>query len=198
MMISNEFLYNVIRQHRGMPEELIDIKHKAFDVAKHHFDADHFVRVTTLDGQLVTTLFTEDEFEQFVTAREQAKQWADAADKYDEEVKLQHMKDELGTTDEHIAEAINPDHYNSYLVHMSDDLQWVDTMSRIPTLRRPERFIAALEMQIRKYMDRNGQKDDERQEWRKALWYMKYLNLYIANGCKPIKVEDYQDVLSQI
>lgn len=77
-----------------------------------------------------------------------------------------------------IKRAVNPNHYKSYI----DELEWLDAMSKIPTLRNPERFKAALELQIRKYLDRNGQKDDGLQELRKCRFYLQYLIKYIENG----------------
>jgi len=83
-------------------------------------------------------------------------------------------------------DAVNPSHYKGYV----EDMQWLDCMSKIPTLRHPERFKAALELQVRKYLDRNEQKDDSLQEFKKALFYLKYLIMYIENGNNPISAED--------
>jgi len=88
---------------------------------------------------------------------------------------------------------IDPTHYQGYV----EELQWLDTMSRIPTLRKPENFKAALELQIRKYLDRNGQKDAELQELRKAEWYLRYLIAYTFIG-GPIKVEDVERILKEL
>jgi hypothetical protein len=76
-----------------------------------------------------------------------------------------------------VNKAVDPNHYKGYI----DDLQWIDAMSKIPSLREPARFIAALELQIRKYMDRNGAKDLTIQEWKKARFYLVYLVAYIEN-----------------
>jgi len=86
--------------------------------------------------------------------------------------------------------AVDPKHYKGYV----DELQWLDTMSRIPTLRDPAKFEAAVELQIRKYLDRNGQKDDSLQELQKALWYLKYLIAYKKAG-RPIKVGEVESIL---
>lgn len=77
-----------------------------------------------------------------------------------------------------INKAVDPGHYKGYV----GEMQWLDAMSQIPSLRAPERFIAAVELQIRKYMDRNGAKDNTLQEWKKARFYMCYLIAYIENG----------------
>lgn len=81
-----------------------------------------------------------------------------------------------------IAKAVDPSHYKLYILEM----EWIDAMSKIPTLRKPERFIAALELQIRKYLDRNGGKDEPLQELKKAQFYLAYLIAYIANGYQII------------
>jgi hypothetical protein len=81
-----------------------------------------------------------------------------------------------------VSNAVNPSHYKNYI----EDMQWIDAMSRIPTLRKPERFKAAVEMQIRKYLDRNGGKDAELQELEKSLFYMMYLVEYVKNGHRPV------------
>lgn len=74
-----------------------------------------------------------------------------------------------------VEKAVDPSHYKSYI----DDYQWLDAMSRIPTLRNPELFCAALELQIRKYLDRNGGKDASIQELKKARFYLEYMIQYM-------------------
>lgn len=88
-----------------------------------------------------------------------------------------------------VAKAIDPSHYKGYI----EEMQWIDAMSKIPSLRKPERFIAALELQIRKYMDRNGAKDLTIQEWKKARFYMVYLVAYIDNDYVCIPVTEIQN-----
>jgi len=51
-------------------------------------------------------------------------------------------------------------------------------------------------LQVRKYLDRNGGKDEELQELQKALWYMKFLVAYIKNG-GPIKIENIEIILGE-
>jgi hypothetical protein len=90
-----------------------------------------------------------------------------------------------------ISEAVDPTHYKTYL----EDYQWLDAMSRIPTLRDPAKFEAAVELQIRKYLDRNGQKDNPIQELMKARWYLSYLIAYKKAG-RPILVSEMQAILA--
>jgi hypothetical protein len=110
---------------------------------------------------------------------------------HDEFKKAQEFKN---LVNEQIESAINPSHYQGYI----EELQWIEAMSRIPTLKSPEKFKAALELQVRKYLDRNGQKDTELQELKKALWYMKALVAYVANGCQPLNVSEIDRILSEV
>lgn len=87
-------------------------------------------------------------------------------------------------------DAINPSHYQGYVM----DLQWLETMQYLPHFRDPQSFKAAVELQIRKYLDRLGGKDEELQELNKALWYMKFLIAYIKNK-GPIRVKDIEIIL---
>jgi len=72
--------------------------------------------------------------------------------------------------------AVDPPHYKGYI----EDLQWLDAMSRIPSFKDPKVFIGALELQVRKYLDRMGQKDITYQEIGKALFYLEYWKQYIG------------------
>jgi len=90
-------------------------------------------------------------------------------------------------------DAINPPHYQSYI----DEYQWIEAMCRMQRFRDPERFKAAIELQIRKYLDRNGGKDSELQELEKALWYLKFLVAYIKNQNRPVFVSDIEAILKQ-
>ncbi len=85
-----------------------------------------------------------------------------------------------------IESQVNPRHYKNYI----DDYQWLDAMSRIPSFREPAIFKGALELQIRKYLDRKGRKDDDLQELKKALFYLQYKIKYIENDNKPVSAED--------
>jgi len=82
-------------------------------------------------------------------------------------------------------------HYQNYF----EDLQWIDAMAKIPRYREPAVFKAAVELQIRKYLDRVGKKDDELQELMKARWYLNYLCAYIKAGNVPIKASDVDRIL---
>lgn len=99
-----------------------------------------------------------------------------------------------------IKAAVNPSHHKSFLAgkigDIEIDLQWLEGQQLLPKYRDPELFIAAVELQVRKYLDRNGKKDDELQEFMKAKWYLDFIIAYIKNGKKPIRVEDIPALLA--
>jgi hypothetical protein len=100
--------------------------------------------------------------------------------------------DEMLETKQGLQDAINPPHYKNFL----DQYQWIETMCRIQRFRdNPEQFEAAIELQVRKYLDRCGRKDERLQELEKALWYMKFLVAYVKNGGVPIYIEDIEAIL---
>jgi hypothetical protein len=100
---------------------------------------------------------------------------------------------EMQETKQGLADAINPPHYQSFL----DQYQWIETMCRLQRFKdNPEQFEAAIELQVRKYLDRCGRKDARLQELEKALWYLKFLVAYVKNGSVPIHVEDVEKILS--
>ena len=92
-----------------------------------------------------------------------------------------------------IKDHINPDYYQGYV----QDLQWLETMQYLPHFRDPDCFLAAVELQVRKYLDRTGGKNDELQETKKALWYLKFMAAYMANGRKPIRIADIKTLLGE-
>ncbi len=93
-------------------------------------------------------------------------------------------------------DAINPSHYQAYIQTEKEVLQWLEAMQYLPRFRDPECLKAAVELQARKYMDRNGGKDAELQELQKGLWYFKFLVAFIKNGNKPIRVENIDKILN--
>jgi len=91
-------------------------------------------------------------------------------------------------------EAVKPTHYKNFI----DDYQWLDAMSRIHRYEDPEVFKGAVELQIRKYLDRNGKKDSELQELMKGLFYYLYLVKYIKNNNKPILAVDIHNIMENV
>jgi hypothetical protein len=103
-----------------------------------------------------------------------------------------------------IDRAVNPSHYQDYLIHYDHTsdvevhLQWLETQCRIARWRDdPIGFVGALELMIRKYMDRNGKKDNTLQELEKGLWYYKFMVAYIKNNYMPILVRDVDAILAR-
>jgi len=97
-------------------------------------------------------------------------------------------------TDEEVKDAINPSHYQGFVM----DLQWLETMQYIIAKKySPEAFVAAVEMQVRKYNDRIG-KDATLQEESKAYWYERFKLAYMTNGYEPIRVVDIPKILGEV
>ena len=71
-------------------------------------------------------------------------------------------------------DAVNPAHYQGYM----QDFQWLETMSRLDRYSDPNVFKAAVELQVRKYLDRLDKKGNRLEQLRKARWYINYLIAY--------------------
>ena len=125
--------------------------------------------------------FNEDETDIHMISAEQAKK------------NLEYIANRPENVDK-VAAAVNPTHHKSYMIvegnaDRAKELQWLDAMARMHRYRNPEVFKGAVELQIRKYLDRNGRKDNEAQELRKAMWYLEFLILYIENGGQPVPID---------
>jgi hypothetical protein len=122
--------------------------------------------------------------------RKLLKQWAaeDGNDEWEVDQLMKYLKENPAKKD-----AINPSHYQGYVM----DLQWLETMQYLPSFRDPACFKAAVELQVRKYLDRLGGKDAEQQELGKALWYLKFLLAYTKNNNQPIKIKDIEKILNE-
>lgn len=90
------------------------------------------------------------------------------------------------TEQEKPASATAPDHYKAF---HGDSEQWLDTMKNT-RFKDPRRMVAALELQVRKYLDREGGKDSTVQELTKAAKYLVYWILYLKTNGKST----FQDV----
>lgn len=160
-----------------------------------------------LKNKTVATLMNKDDLHGFRTALERNAVWK----KQDEDSTIQQDKEEsykksleelkpkvVSENFDKIKAAVNPKHYNSYLsIFDWIDLQWLEAMQYLPTfVDSPEKFEAALELQIRKYLDRNGKKDNSVQELSKAMWYLKFLIAYKKNG-GPIFIKDIEEILKR-
>jgi len=87
---------------------------------------------------------------------------------------------------------VNPKHYKNYI----GEIEWVEAMCQIPTLREPIQFKAALEFTLRGYLDRKGQKDDELQELKKCRFYLQYLIMYMENDCKVVSAKKVHETFT--
>lgn len=149
-----------------------------------HVTYPRFVRIYKNDnlGSLHKTLETPDELDNWRIVRERAAVWKN------------NLSETVTTTiSVTAASAVKPIHYKNFV----DNYQWLDVMSRIPRYQDSEKFKAAVELQIRKYLDRNGRKDDELQELKKGLFYYMYLVMYLKNDCKPILAKDIHEIMEK-
>lgn len=148
-----------------------------------------FVRVIdNFTHMLHKSLNSPDDLESWRIAQERAAAWA--PEKFKTTVQEPGKKasmEELTSQKENI----KPIHYQNYI----EEFEWIDAMSRIPRYKDPIAFKAAIELQIRKYLDRNGRKDAELQELKKGLFYYMYLVMYLKNHCKPILAKDVHKIM---
>jgi hypothetical protein len=135
-------------------------------------------------------LLTDDAVASWREGAERSFAWADAGDRagWSDKMMEDACKNKTATVQK---DHINPLHYQGYV----DDMQWLEVMSKLPRFKNPETFKGAVELQIRKYLDRNGKKDAELQELQKALFYMKYLVAYVRAGEVPILIKDVETIL---
>jgi hypothetical protein len=146
-----------------------------------------YVKIYDDLGELSWTLKSEDDLIMFRECVARAATWKQPVQSTEE-----HIRGKLGLT-ALAKDHINPSHYQDYM----PDMQWLEAMQYLPRFRNnPEAFKGAVELQIRKYLDRNGGKDEELQELSKALWYMKFLVAYTKEG-KPIKIEAINKILGE-
>jgi hypothetical protein len=156
------------RNHLGVR---IDTTTNPAEVYPRHFINGHHIAIGRMEEAVMTPLHSMDELASWLIGAERYNQW-------ERQASASFATINEASPVQNIERAVNPAHYQDY----ANGLQWLETMSKIPTLRKPSRFKAAVELQVRKYLDRNGSKDAELQELKKALWYLKALVSYIENG----------------
>ena len=79
-----------------------------------------------------------------------------------------------------ITQAVKANHYSNYI----DDMEWIEAISKIPFYRsNPERFKGALQLMVRKYLDRLGQRDSNLQEMMKARRWLDFAISFEKHGC---------------
>jgi hypothetical protein len=155
-------------------------------------------------GGPVFTIDSEERYLAWMTTLERVYAWKPDSkekgwDPFNEKETGIHMHSAETPVDK-IKKAVDPSHYQEFFY--SDNpaevgMQWLDAKSRERRFSNPDVFKGALELQIKKYLDRNGGKDEELQELLKARWYLSYLCAYIKNGNKPIRVEDIKKILGE-
>jgi len=147
-------------------------------------DFDRFYVEIVESAILIKRINNKEDLNLWMEGLERASAWKPQATTASTKVALEI--DTKGNVINHaIQKAVDPNHYKGYV----DDYQWLDTMARLPTYRDKEKFYSALELQIRKYLDRNGQKDNPLQELKKARFYLQYWIEYLESGEIPSAAE---------
>jgi hypothetical protein len=98
-----------------------------------------------------------------------------------------HEAEYYGQKDARAAMTEKPPHYQNYI----KDMQWLEAMQYVV---KP--FGPAVQLQVRKYLDRLGQKNDELEELLKARWYLNFLVAYTIND-GPIKADDVTGIIQK-
>ena len=114
--------------------------------------------------------------------------------------KVDKMTDVIEHPQEAVKAAVHAAHHKSFLVVEENgkvilDMQWLEAEMVSSYRNRPKEFAAAVEMQVRKYLNRNGKKDDSTQELLKALWYLKFLVAFMANDMKPFRISEIDGII---
>ena len=145
----------------------------SFEEAEKDFEAGKCVCIFVTDNLLNTQklLWNRELIEEWRASLERVV-WNPCANLLDDHTKKDSSLEQPSPT----LKAVDPSHYKNYI----DEMQWLDAMSKIPTLREPDVFIGALELQVRKYLDRRGGKDDDYQELGKAIVYLEYMRQFIG------------------
>jgi hypothetical protein len=168
----------------------IDVTTNLDEITVKNVTDNYFVEIwSNPENRVINFMRNEDDLLAWRTACERAHTW---------KAKKPEMtlSDVIQTAlkEESLHTPVSPKHYKDFV----EGFQWIETMSRIPRYRdNPEAFKGAVEFQVRKYLDRNGRKDEELQELEKALWYLRFYVAYVKNGSKPLKISDIDSVLNK-
>jgi hypothetical protein len=131
----------------------------------------NFIHVYDENDAYVTTIQGEDALESWQISMERANQWKPEIREPDMTV----VKDAI------VKDAIKPSHYQGFI----EDIQWIDATVMNARYRDEPRVIeGAVELQVRKYLDRNGKKDAAGQEYFKAFWYLAWLCAFMVLGVR--------------
>ena len=148
-----------------------------------------------INQRQVGVLHNMDEVEEYRQARERAAAWKPFDEKetgisFSVHQGNKEVTQEWVLSEKKAADPVAGMHYKNYMF----DLQWLEAMQHIPRYRDPAVFEGAVELQVRKYMDRLGRKDEDVQELMKGLWYLEFLIAYKKNG-GPIRYENIKEIL---
>lgn len=156
----------------------------------------HFVTITKQVGDYNKLIIQDEEdLGLFREGLERVTSWKDKGWMEGTDIQKAAAEDLVVADEKRLGEtAVNPAHYQNYL----GDFQWIEAMSEMVRFRDPEQFKAALELQVRKYLDRGGRKGAHQEDLEKALWYLKYLVAFGRNGCRPTRYADVDRLLRDI
>jgi len=149
-----------------------------------------------------TGLFRADGFSDFIEKEDLEKRWGDESKEASAEKRIAVYTSEGVYETTYVTlyqalshkstkqDAANPDHYQGFIM----DLQWIEAKQYTMPDDLPP-FEAALKLQVEKYQDRLGKKDEAIQELRKSMWYLGFWIAYKTNGNKPIRVKDIPELI---
>jgi hypothetical protein len=149
---------------------------------------DHHIEIYSDCGVMEYKLTNRDQLADHLIMLER-RQWMNKSDRE----RLRKVKTSLepigSVSGRSLAEHIDPPHYQGFI----KDMQWIEAKQyTIPD------FASAVQMQVEKYIDRNGGKDHTVQELLKARWYLDFWIAYEANNRNPIKVADVPAIIEKV
>lgn len=188
-------VYDVTKPGINSKYSRVDSCTKFIDIENLYGNVDHYAIEVFKNDQPFCWLKSTEDWESFRTMLERIAAWKPKKVNWDP---FKHLGDTTtaftapSLTTPTRKDPINPSHHKNYL-RMPDgsSFQWIEVMSMLPRFRDdPMSFKGALELQVRKYLDRQGRKDNPLQELQKALWYLKYLVAFVKNNDIPVRVKD--------
>ena len=137
------------------------------------------------------TLSSYSDFEAWLQDRERADQWHERHQTWKP---FEELATVGSTAKAAKVDHVNPSHYKEYVMGM----QWIEVAQEIPSMRDQEKFLGALEFNVRKYLDRAGRKESNsrEQDLRKSLWYMKFMLARLVAG-RNIRVSEVDGLIGE-
>jgi hypothetical protein len=137
-----------------------------------------------LHGQRVT----EERNRAWACGYDKEKHKWDPFDPIETEIRMTSAASELDLSAD---DPVSPEHYKNFF----EDKQWIEYMQSLPTYAgNRANMAAALEWQVRNYLDRRGRKAESPKDLEKALWYLKFWVAYERAG-RNILVEEVDKIL---